>query len=371
MPTAGLRGRLPKREGADKLPLRWAHEYLTVPLPVPNYPVDVSGGLKDWGMLGNDTYGDCGEAGQLHVQMATAIGAGVPTPQFSTEQAVNEYLAYTGGQDSGVVLADFLLWLYKKGEILAFAPVDHASRANCDGLMEMGHGLYCGVNLTDQDEADFGVRPWGSEGDPKPDSALGHCIVKIGADGAEQDAWVTWGAVQLSTTAWTAACLDESWLIVTTQEQLAKFEPSLLGDIQALGGTGGETVPPAPVPPAPEPPPTPEPPPAPEPPPEPAPPPDPSLLERIEEEIDAVIEDVEKIAKDVEHYIVGEPVPAFGPGTAQRHIDSVTEPGHTVVHEVAGSVEQDNVSGAQATVRRDLDGNVVNESIRPVPGAEG
>ena len=81
---AGKRGRLP----AKKLPLRYAHEYLAVPLPAPVYPIDVAGGIQNWGMLGNDQFGNCGVAGELHIEMSTAVGAGVPVPQFTEAQAV-------------------------------------------------------------------------------------------------------------------------------------------------------------------------------------------------------------------------------------------------------------------------------------------
>jgi hypothetical protein len=64
--------------------------------------------------------------------------------------------------------------------------------------------------------------------------------VKVKADGQQLDTWVTWGALQESTELWTAACLDEAWAVVTTEDEAATLNMSaLLADIQALGGTGG------------------------------------------------------------------------------------------------------------------------------------
>ena len=524
--TGLLRGRLPQKQGADRFPLRWAHEYLTTPLPAPTYPVDVSEGIAAWGMCGNDQYGDCGAAGEYHAEMSTAAAAGVPVPATYASTAVDRYVAYTGvptPPGPGVNLADYLLWCYQQGYIKAFAPVDHTNREQCDGIMQAGYGLYCvgprtrvltddlrwveagdigvgdalmgfdeegprrawrrsvvtraerivkpcydltfddgtevrcstdhqwltgrgrdgwdarwvrtdrmrctsyntsrvfkpiepwadvnsyeagylaaafdgegclrhrrytsttgvprtenaltfaqkdnsmmaeverclkhfgftfghktvnpetgvsyltiqrrpeilrflgmirplrlmdnyrakqgfdgvrmpvgtkvglvervdvgeqevvvltttsgtfiaeglashncGVNLTDDAEQLFGVSPWTVANGEQPDPNDGHCVLRVKSDqAARMDTYVTWGALQQATYDWTAACLDEAWLIVTTEEQLAAFDPSLLADIQALGGTG-----PAPQPtptPTPEPAPTPEPTPTPEP----------------------------------------------------------------------------------------------------------
>jgi hypothetical protein len=77
-------------------------------------------------------------------------------------------------------------------------------------------------------------------GGQQPDPNDGHCIVKVKADGQQVDTWVTWGALQGSTLAWTAACLDEAWAVVTTEDEAATLNmPALLADIQALGGKGG------------------------------------------------------------------------------------------------------------------------------------
>ena len=220
----------------------------------------MSGGITAFGMLGNDRLGDCGVAGRYHVDMTTAVGAGQPVPSFTDQQVEQEYLAYDNGQDSGVVLADYLLWCYQQGKIKAFAPVDHSKPDECDGLMAAGFGLYIGVNLGDADEGAFGSeQPWVGAGNP-PDPSLGHCVVvvKAAAVGGMRTV-VTWGALQEADNAWFAAAeqgghFDEAWLVVTTEEQLAAFSPALLADVQALGGTGGGQPAPTPAPPTPSPP---------------------------------------------------------------------------------------------------------------------
>lgn len=49
----------------------------------------------DWGMLGNDRFGDCYWASAAHEVMAEAAGAG-RHPVFSDEQVLNSYAAYLG-----------------------------------------------------------------------------------------------------------------------------------------------------------------------------------------------------------------------------------------------------------------------------------
>jgi hypothetical protein len=250
---SGKLGRLAQRKVGDRFAIRYAHEYLTVPIPVPVYPIDVSRGITSWGMLGNDQAGDCGEAGQLHYQMAT----GADPASFDTAGALAEYYAFTGGQDTGVVLADFLLWLYNKGEILGFAPVDLSNQFQHDALMQVFHGLYVGVSLTPEAMQQFDQgQPWDGT---SPDRQLGHCILQVGTAGVVggYDVYVTWGADQKATQDWSKACKDEAWVIVTTWDQVDLL-PGLQADINALGGTGKSPVP-APPPPAPDPPPQPPP----------------------------------------------------------------------------------------------------------------
>lgn len=257
--TPGKRGRLPARTGDAKFAIGYLADYLREPLPAPAYPVDVTGGVEDWGMAGNgpdptctthpDGVGDCTFAGRQHLKMAKAAAAGEAEKWETSNALVAEYLAYDHGQDEGAVIADLLLYWYRKGLILGFAPVDHTDPAQVDAAMQAFHGTYCGVELTaDADRLFSEGRPWGS-GSTHPDPREGHCIVKVQADGAHQDGWVTWGAVQPSTLTWTMHCLTEAWAVITTEDQAAKLDmAALIADIEALGGQQDVPAPkPAPV----------------------------------------------------------------------------------------------------------------------------
>jgi hypothetical protein len=250
--VAGLRGRKPVKPPGQRFAINYVSAYLRTPLPAPTYPIDVSAGISDWQMLGNGPdptltvnngkpVGDCTFAGRQHLRMAKAAAGGEQETWETTDQLVTEYLAYDHGQDEGANIADLLLTWYNAGQIKAFAPVDHTDPNACDAAMAAFHGLYVGVNLTDDADSLFGQgQPWTVANGEQPDTNNGHCIVKVGADGEQLDSWVTWGAIQPSTRDWTAACLDEAWAVVTTDDEAAILDmPSLLGDITALGGTGG------------------------------------------------------------------------------------------------------------------------------------
>jgi hypothetical protein len=252
--TPGKRGRLPKLAPAERLPLNYLHEYTRPgqPLPAPSYPIDVTSGITDWGMLGNgpdptctsdpNGVGDCTFAGRQHNRMAKAARAQETETWETSNQLVAEYLKYDHGVDQGANIATLLLAWYRAGKILAFAPVDHTDPAAVDAAMAAFTGTYCGVNLTDDADDLFGNgQPWTLANGEKPDPNDGHCIVKVGADGKSTDTWVTWGAQQKSTTDWTGACLDEAWVIITeedTNTQLIDLA-ALRADIDALSGTGG------------------------------------------------------------------------------------------------------------------------------------
>jgi hypothetical protein len=279
--TPGLRGRLPVKPAAERFALRYLSDYVT--LPAPSYPVDVSGGITDFGMLGNgpdptctthpDGVGDCTFAGRQHLRMTKAAAGGETETWESSNDLVAEYLQYDHGQDEGANIADLLLAWYKAGKILAFAPVDHTSPAQVDAAMQAFHGCYAGVSLTDDADQRFSDgQPWTVSQGQQPDPNEGHCIVKVGAQAGSSavghfyDTWVTWGATQRSTRAWTNACLDEAWAIITSEDEIDPAAlAALRADIDALHGTGGQPPQPAPSP-------------APAPPPAPAPVPDPASL---------------------------------------------------------------------------------------------
>jgi hypothetical protein len=103
------------------------------------------------------------------------------------------------------------------------------------------HGLYVGVDLTADANAQFNAgQTWALHPGDRPNPQDGHCMLKVKADGKQLDTWVTWGVLQPSTRDWTAACIQEAWAIVSTEDQAAQLDlPTLVGDIVASAKTLG------------------------------------------------------------------------------------------------------------------------------------
>lgn len=246
---AGLRGR---NKPVVKFPLKWAHEYLIGGvdfingLPVPTFPIDVTGGITDFGMMSNDLYGDCGPVGEVHIEMTTAAAAGVAGPTPTGPLAIMRYNKYDGDAPApgpGVDLASYAKWLFDQGIILGWAPVDISNPSKALALMAVAGGLWIGVNLTPNNNDQFNNgQPFDLDGQ-QPDPEDGHCVVLSKAESFSGPFEViTWGKSWPCTLAWLRSCFfsnpnGEAFILLTTEEQLAHFEPALVADCRALGGT--------------------------------------------------------------------------------------------------------------------------------------
>src|SRR5258708_13188 len=182
---AGNLGRLPQRPEGQRFAIQYSHDY--APAPPPVYPVDVSQGITEWGMLSNGPdptltnppagvdpnqgVGDCGPAGVAHERM---LAGAHPT----ANEVVALYWQYDQGQDNGVVIADFLLWLFQQQLIEGFAPVHHTA---VDAVMDQfKRGVLLGVSLTDDADARFSTGlPWTVSQGEAPNPSLGHVVLQI------------------------------------------------------------------------------------------------------------------------------------------------------------------------------------------------
>jgi hypothetical protein len=172
---------LPVKPPAERFAIQYLASYMPAPLPPPSYPVDVTGGITTWGMLGNGPdptctthpkgVRDCTFAGRQHYRM-TKAAAGRQAETFESSDAlVAEYLAYDHGQDHGANIAELLLYWYRAGTILAFAPLDHTNPAEVDAAMSAFHGVYCVAPFTRILTADL---RWVEAGDiPEGEALLG------------------------------------------------------------------------------------------------------------------------------------------------------------------------------------------------------
>jgi len=166
-----------------------------------------------------DGVGDCGVAALNHLFMGaaadTAHHESFPTP----DQIVNYYLKYTGGEDSGVVLSQFLAYARQNGfyghTVSAYAPVAVHDVNTLRFAINAYDAAYVGITVSnDMMAATEGPGPWTWTLDDLSGSELGgHCIILAGYDSN----WlygITWGqVVRIAYPAWHQMS-DEAWAIL-------------------------------------------------------------------------------------------------------------------------------------------------------------
>lgn len=204
----------PKFPGA----LRTLDFYVAGPLPAA--PASVAPpAFADWAVLGNDRYGDCGVAGLQHLFEADATITDETEAWPSDQQVIDYYLAYTDGQDTGVVLSEFLEFVRANGfidahTVAAYAPVDHDDVTLLQQSVWLFGAAYCGISVTQGMMEQFQAgQPWTvpSAADPV---IGGHCVPCVGYDDSTLTV-VTWGQEQRMTYSAWHRLGDEAWAVLT------------------------------------------------------------------------------------------------------------------------------------------------------------
>ncbi len=213
--VAGKLGLLPGHIPSGLRVLTW---YVGGSLPTPPPHVKVPAN-PNWGMLGNDQYGDCGVAGLEHGFEADAVMVEETLVGFPSDQeAIQYYLKYTGGQDQGVVLADYLAYVRKNPyyghSIDSYAPVAVHDIPSLHSAIAMFGFTYTGIAVTASMQQAFeNHQPWTTELLLDPVIG-GHCIPLVGYDNNYLYA-ITWGGIQqISYPAWHQMS-SEAWAVIT------------------------------------------------------------------------------------------------------------------------------------------------------------
>lgn len=197
--------------------------YIAGDLPTPPSKVEVPSvpGQSDgtpWGMDGNDQYGDCGVAGIDHLFMAVASATGETETWPTREEVVQYYLTYTKGQDSGVVLADFLKYVqaqqFFSHTVKAYAPVSVHDIPSMNFAINAYGAAYTGIAVTAAMQQAFAEgKAWNLEDLLSP-VVGGHCIPIVGYDSSALYA-VTWGKIQpIAYSAWHFMS-SEAWAVIS------------------------------------------------------------------------------------------------------------------------------------------------------------
>jgi hypothetical protein len=238
-------------------------------------------------MYDNDTLGDCVIAGTAHLRGVTSANAGVPCATFSDAQIVALYSAIGGYQpgnpatDQGCDEMTALQYLastgYPDGVVLsAFASVDATSVQQVQTAIWLFENVIFGMELPDawvQSMPSTSGFTWDVAGPPVPEN--GHCVLGVGytAQGVIISTWgmlglVTWAAVAKYATPTAGGelhvALSPDSVSRATQRAPDGFDlPTLQADIASLPGAATGVN-------------------------------NPSFLERIEDVIRTLVDDVER-----------------------------------------------------------------------------
>lgn len=264
-----------------RLPAQPARPYLTAATFLAAQPAPPASSdwlspvpAADWGMLGNDQWGDCTCAGVGHKRIGDVYVNQGTTLTVTTADALALYSAVTGfnpndpSTDQGAVCQDVLQYWAKSGflgeKIVAFAKVNLSNLTAVKQAIAVFGQIYTGFNFPSSAMDQFNAQQtW----DVVAGSTIegGHCVT-IGAYDATGLECVTWGATQRMTWAFFQKYFDEAWVIVTPDFVNAATGDDKLGvslyqlgqDYAALTGKPNPIPAPAPQP-TPEPVPTPTP----------------------------------------------------------------------------------------------------------------
>jgi hypothetical protein len=228
--------------------------YLTADVPEP--PAGDFGhesAVTDWGMLGNDTVGDCVFAGAGHETMMLGAEGG-HRPSFTETSILSDYSAVTGyvpgdeSTDRGTEVRQAMKYRKATGITDAGGKHHHIGaylqlKGDLDSLFQAAYIFGCvgiGIEFPSSAMSQFNDgRPW----DVVKGASIegGHYIPIVGRMG-ENAVVVTWGQTQEMTPSFAAKYIDEAWVYLSasaldsdgqTPEGFDKAQ--LLADLKALG----------------------------------------------------------------------------------------------------------------------------------------
>jgi len=224
-------------------------DYMTPALPAPPPSADWTKGVTAWGMMLNNTLGDCTIAGAGHaLQVWTAnTGSMVTLPDPTIESYYEQWDGYVPGNpstDNGGVELDVLNDWQKGGfaghALVAFADPKPANLVEIRQSIALFGGVYIGLALplTAQTQDVWDVVPKGGA-KAKPGSWGGHCVYVPKYD---QNGFtcITWGQPKTMTLAFWKKYCDEAHTLLGKDWLAGKGSPAgfdqdqLLADLKAI-----------------------------------------------------------------------------------------------------------------------------------------
>ena len=236
----------------DTRTLRMA-DYITPQLPPPPPSKDWTQGQTSWGMMLNDTLGDCTIAGVGHAVQVWALNAAssAAAPETIADKTILSYYEKWDGYkpsdpstDQGGIELDVLKDWKKSGfathKLIAFVDPAVSNITEIQQSIALFGGVYIGLSLplTAQTQDVWDVVPNGGA-NAKPGSWGGHCVF-VPAYDANGFTCITWGAPKVMTLAfWNQYC-DEAHTLLGQDWLTAKGSPvgfnqqQLLADLNSI-----------------------------------------------------------------------------------------------------------------------------------------
>lgn len=178
-------------------------------------------------ILGNDRYGDCAEAGAMHLIQVQTANTGRPL-HGTLQQTLDLYSALTGfnpndpSTDQGTVLLDLLHYWKSTGiqvtdanglivthKILGWASLDLSSVAQMRYANDLFGGTYMGINCPESAQED--TSNWTYQ--PKSPIVGGHCVDGTG-QGSAGGHLISWGLNIPFTWEFMLNLADEGYVVV-------------------------------------------------------------------------------------------------------------------------------------------------------------
>lgn len=225
----------------DTRTLRLAR-YFTADLPPAPPSVDWSKGIAGWGMLDNDTLGDCTCAGVGHAVQVWSANASTEA-NVTDAEVLDIYERWCGynpsdpSTDQGGVELDILTDWKNQGfaghSILGYAAVITTNTNEVKQAINLFGGSYTGVSLplSAQGQGIWDVVPDDGSGDTAGGSWGGHCVYIVSYD-ADGLTCITWGALQKMTWAFWNAYFDEAYGILSPDWLAATGAPNGFNVVQ-------------------------------------------------------------------------------------------------------------------------------------------
>jgi hypothetical protein len=224
-------------------------DYLTPSLPPPPLAANWTKDIASWGMMLNNTLGDCTIAGVGHaIQVWTAnTGTIVTMPDSTIESYYEKWDGYVPGDpntDNGGIALDVLNDWQKNGfaghALLAFADPKVANLIEIRQSIALFGGVYIGLSLplTAQSQNVWDVVPNGGA-KAKPGSWGGHCVF-VPSYNAKGFTCITWGQQKTMTLAFWKKYCDEAHTLLGQDWLNAKGSPDgfdqaqLQADLKAI-----------------------------------------------------------------------------------------------------------------------------------------